>query len=95
MDNSAIAGAMADSAGRGALAIAKSLLAKAKASFNNREALQLQLSKVQVLSRSFFNPREFSKPVTRTEGLRRLQTNIYHYKARISDSHKNPHTYSI
>lgn len=81
MDNASIASAMADNAGTGAAALFKSLVAKAKATFSNREALQLQVTKVRVLSRSFFNPREFSKPQTRTDGLRRLQTNITHYKA--------------
>lgn len=81
MDNTAIAGAMADSASSGALAVLKSFLAKVKSTLGNREALQHQLTKVRVLSRSFFNPREFSKPENRTEGLRRLQTNIFHYKA--------------
>ena len=40
MDNAAVAGAMADSAGSGALAMLKSFAAKAKATFTNREAVQ-------------------------------------------------------
>lgn len=80
MDNSAIAGAMANSAGSGALAVLKSMYTKVKSTLVSREAMQLQFTKVRVLSRSFFNPREFSKPENRTEGLRRLQTNILHYK---------------
>mmetsp|Transcript_26089 Transcript_26089/g.69616 ORF Transcript_26089/g.69616 Transcript_26089/m.69616 type:complete len:209 (+) Transcript_26089:55-681(+) len=81
IDNAAVAGALADNASSGALRMIKSFVAKAKTTLGNREAVSLQATKVRVLSRSFFNPREFSKPPSRTEGLRRLQTNILHYKA--------------
>ena len=40
MDNAAVAGAMADNVGSGALAMLKSFAAKAKATFTNREAVQ-------------------------------------------------------
>ena len=36
--------------------------------------------RAKVLSRSFFNPREFSKPVDRTEWLQRVRSNAGHYK---------------
>jgi len=81
MDHTVMAGAMAEGASNGAVAMLKSFVLKAKSSLGNREALSHQLTKVRVLSRSFFNPREFSRPENRTEGLRRLQSNIFHYKA--------------
>jgi len=59
----------------------KAVLSKAKGIVSNRAALELQLAKVRVLSRSFFNPLEFSKPPDRAQCLHRIQVNAAHYKA--------------
>lgn len=45
----------------------------------NRESVKLQLGKLRVLGRTFFNPRAFSKPADRTEWLSRVRLNASHY----------------
>jgi len=47
--------------------------------FVNVETMSLHLSKMRVLARTFFSPRAFSKPQTRTEWIGRLQMNAKHY----------------
>ena len=76
-----VTGVDAPTAASGVMGVVKALLGRLKAGLSNREALQLQFVKVRVLSRSFFNPREFSKPPDRATCINRMQTNAAHYKA--------------
>ena len=66
--------------GSGPMGIVKKMLAKAKAVVGQREFVATQLAKIRVLSKSFFNPMAFSKPVDRAQCLARIRTNVAQYK---------------
>ena len=56
------------------------ILETGKSVLSNRATWTAAAGRAKVLSRSFFNPREFSKPVDRTEWLQRVRSNAGHYK---------------
>jgi hypothetical protein len=58
----------------------KKVLEGAKALLGNKMIMTQMFGTLRVLTRSAFNPLEFSKPADRTECLHRVRTNGYHYR---------------
>ena len=58
----------------------KKVLEGAKALLGNKAIMSQMFGTLRVLTRSAFNPLEFSKPADRTECLNRVRTNGYHYR---------------
>jgi hypothetical protein len=71
----AMEGAMSSGAGR-----LSSIVARARGFLGNTEETRMALGKLAILARAFVSPTQFSKPADQAECLRRVRSNLSHFR---------------